>query len=61
MTDPEPLPADHPLWDFENVQITPHNAGHTPAYYDRLTDIVEENLRRVEETGEYDGLRNQVV
>ena len=61
VTDPEPLPEDHPLWGFENVLITPHNAGHTPKYYERLADIVAENCRRVEESGEYEGLRNQVV
>ena len=27
VTDPEPLPADHPLWDCENVLITPHISG----------------------------------
>ncbi|MFB6101246.1 MAG: D-2-hydroxyacid dehydrogenase [Haloplanus sp.] len=61
VTDPEPLPADHPLWSFENVQITPHNAGNTPKYYDRLADILAENLRRMEETGTAEGLENQVV
>lgn len=45
VTDPEPLPPDHPLWNFENVQLTPHNAGNTPNYYDRLADIVAENIR----------------
>jgi phosphoglycerate dehydrogenase-like enzyme len=49
VTDPEPLPNDHPLWDFDDVTITPHNAGHTPAYYERLADIVAENYRRLEE------------
>jgi len=61
VTDPEPLPADHPLWNFENVQITPHNAGNTPKYYDRLADILATNLRRIEETGETAELENQVV
>ena len=60
VTDPEPLPADHPLWGFENVLVTPHNAGHTPEYYERLADIVAENVRQVEKSGEWDGLRNQV-
>ncbi|PSP83564.1 hydroxyacid dehydrogenase [Halobacteriales archaeon QS_6_64_34] len=60
VTDPEPLPGDHPLWDFENVLLTPHNAGHTPEYYERLADIVAENVRRAEESGSWDGLRNQV-
>ena len=61
VTDPEPLPDDHPLWSFGNVQITPHNAGNTPKYYDRLADILAANLRRIEETGEAEGLENQVV
>lgn len=28
VTDPEPLPSDHPLWDAGNVIITPHISGH---------------------------------
>ncbi|MBX0326025.1 D-2-hydroxyacid dehydrogenase [Halomicroarcula sp. F13] len=60
VTDPEPLPSDHRLWDFENVLVTPHNAGHTPSYFDRLADIVAENVRRAEETGAWDGLQNQI-
>ena len=60
VTDPEPLPNDHPLWGFENVLVTPHNAGHTPSYYARLADIVAENIRQAESTGEWDGLRNQI-
>jgi phosphoglycerate dehydrogenase-like enzyme len=60
VTDPEPLPVDHPLWTFENVLVTPHNAGHTPAYYERLADIVADNVERVAETGEYGGLENEV-
>jgi phosphoglycerate dehydrogenase-like enzyme len=60
VTDPEPLPNDHPLWDFDNVLITPHNAGHTESYFERLADIVAENIRRHEETGGWEGLRNQV-
>ncbi|ELY54241.1 D-2-hydroxyacid dehydrogenase [Natronococcus jeotgali] len=59
VTDPEPLPEDHPLWNFGNVQITPHNAGQTPRYYERLADIVAENVRRFDEGA--DELRNQVV
>ena len=61
VTDPEPLPRDHPLWGFENVLITPHNSGHTPEYYERLADIVAENVRQVEESDEYEGLKNQVL
>ena len=41
VTDPEPLPAESPLWDLENCRITPHNAGHTPKYWDRCAEIVK--------------------
>ena len=61
VTDPEPLPEDHPLWNLGNVQITPHNAGHTPKYYDRLADIVAANVRRVDEEGSDASLENQIV
>ena len=61
VTDPEPLPEEHPLWTFENVQLTPHNAGHTPAYYDRLAEVVAGNVRRIRETGSFDDLENQVL
>ncbi|MCU4924777.1 D-2-hydroxyacid dehydrogenase [Halobacteria archaeon AArc-dxtr1] len=60
VTDPEPLPEDHPLWTFENVQITPHNAGHTPRYYERLADIVAENAGRIDESGWDADLENRV-
>jgi phosphoglycerate dehydrogenase-like enzyme len=60
VTDPEPLPSDHELWGFENVLITPHNAGHTPAYWERMADIVAENVKQAAETGRYEDLRNQV-
>jgi phosphoglycerate dehydrogenase-like enzyme len=61
VTDPEPLPEDHPLWGFENVLITPHNAGHTPKYYERVADILARNLERITDTGSYDDLENRVV
>lgn len=48
VTDPEPLPDDHPLWDLDEVLITPHSAGATPNYYDRLADIVADNVERLE-------------
>ena len=61
VTDPEPLPEDHELWNFENVLVTPHNSGSTPHYYERVADILAENVRRVAETGDYEELRNQVA
>ena len=60
VTDPEPLPEDHPLWGFDNVFITPHASGHTPEYYERTAEILAENVHRAEETGAWDGLVNQV-
>lgn len=42
----EPLPENSELWDFRNVIITPHIAGLTPYYMERLTNIFCENLNR---------------
>ncbi|WP_435194143.1 D-2-hydroxyacid dehydrogenase [Natronomonas sp. EA1] len=58
VTDPEPLPADHPLWDLENCLITPHTGGHTPKHWDRLADIVATNLDRLD-SGET--LENEII
>ena len=40
VTDPEPLPPESPLWRLQNCYITPHNAGHTPNYWDRCAEIL---------------------
>jgi phosphoglycerate dehydrogenase-like enzyme len=61
VTDPEPLPPDHELWNMDNVLITPHNSGDTPQYYPRLADIVARNLQHVAETGSYADLENRVL
>ncbi|WP_323675766.1 D-2-hydroxyacid dehydrogenase [Halorubellus sp. PRR65] len=62
VTDPEPLPSGHPLWDFDNVLVTPHNAGHTPNYYERLADILAENVQRLADGRvDDDGFENQVA
>jgi phosphoglycerate dehydrogenase-like enzyme len=42
----EPLPQESELWNMQNVIITPHIAGATPHYLERLTDIFCENLKR---------------
>ncbi len=39
----EPLPESSPLWDLENVLITPHVAGTTPHYLQRALDIFAQN------------------
>ncbi len=46
VTDPEPLPPEHPLWGLPNVLITPHLAGATDRYWQRQADMVSANLRR---------------
>ena len=40
----EPLPEDSPIWDLDNVILTPHIAGPTPHYMNRLLDLFIENL-----------------
>jgi phosphoglycerate dehydrogenase-like enzyme len=46
VTDPEPLPDDHPLWDYPNVIITPHASGQSEAAHRRLTELVADNAHR---------------
>ncbi|KAJ5290919.1 hypothetical protein N7478_000170 [Penicillium angulare] len=47
VTDPEPLPSDHPLWDVPNVQISPHISGAGKDYLPRSFDILHVNLDRI--------------
>ena len=42
----EPLPADSPLWSMPNVIISPHVAGATALYSEKLTALFKENLQR---------------
>jgi phosphoglycerate dehydrogenase-like enzyme len=42
----EPLPADHPLWDFPNVILTPHTAGYSPVIAARHLATLVENVGR---------------
>ena len=46
VTDPEPLPADHPLWEIDNVIITPHASGNylLNGTLDRVVEILTENF-----------------
>jgi phosphoglycerate dehydrogenase-like enzyme len=46
VTDPEPLPTESPLWKLDNVLITPHIAGFSRFYNDRVVELFSENLRR---------------
>lgn len=42
----EPLPADNPLWEMENVIITPHVGGLSDMFIQQSLPIVKENLTR---------------
>ena len=46
VTNPEPLPADHPLWRMSNVVITPHVASDAELTNARSWSLLRENLRR---------------
>jgi D-2-hydroxyacid dehydrogenase (NADP+) len=48
VTDPEPLPAESPLWDMENVLITAHTSGATPRFWERQADLIADNIRRIQ-------------
>ena len=43
----EPLLPDSPLWAAPNLLITPHTAGETRSYEDRVLDLLVENLARL--------------
>ena len=47
VTDPEPLPKDHPLWRHPRVIVTPHTAGGSPRRAGRVIATFCENLRRL--------------
>lgn len=47
VTDPEPLPAGHPLWSAPGLLLTPHVGGNVPATADRAAAAVTAQLERV--------------
>jgi phosphoglycerate dehydrogenase-like enzyme len=47
VTDPEPLPAGHPLWDLPNCLITPHTADTEQMTQPLLAARITENVRRL--------------
>jgi phosphoglycerate dehydrogenase-like enzyme len=56
----EPLPEDSALWNLSNVVITPHLAGGSPRFFERIAELFAKNFTRF--TGETEEpLRNQVV
>jgi len=46
VTDPEPLPEGHPLWNAPNLLLTPHVGGSSPLYMSRAFDLVAEQVKR---------------
>jgi phosphoglycerate dehydrogenase-like enzyme len=58
VTDPEPLPPEHPLWELPNVLITPHMAGDSPGSTVRAYQLAGDQIRRFA-AGE--PLRNEVA
>ena len=46
VTDPEPLPEDHPLWSCPNLLITPHVGGSSPQFAPRSLKTAADELRR---------------
>ncbi|HEY4380778.1 MAG TPA: 2-hydroxyacid dehydrogenase [Acidobacteriaceae bacterium] len=46
VTDPEPLPPDHPLWTAPNCLITPHIGGSTPEFIHRAFRFGAQQVRR---------------
>ena len=47
VVDPEPLPADHPLWKAPNAIITPHVGGNTGAFVPRIRKLLKEQIGRL--------------
>ncbi|MDR1711283.1 MAG: 2-hydroxyacid dehydrogenase [Propionibacteriaceae bacterium] len=47
VTEPEPLPPDHPLWHAPSVYITPHCGGQADSFYPRSRKLIAEQLRRL--------------
>ena len=46
VTEPEPLPVDHPLWQLPGVLISPHVGGNSSAFVPRAIALVEDQVRR---------------
>jgi phosphoglycerate dehydrogenase-like enzyme len=46
VTDPEPLPPEHPLWKIPTALITPHLGGASDRFWERQATLLGENLRR---------------
>ena len=47
VTDPEPLPADHPLWKAPNLLLTPHVGGDSENFMERAFHLVRQQVERM--------------
>lgn len=47
VTDPEPLPADHPLWTAPGVLVTPHVGGNSTAFRPRMLTLLRDQIARL--------------
>lgn len=61
VTDPEPLPEDHPLWGFDNVLITPHVANTWDMAVPELLAMVERNVASFAAGGSLEGLVDPIA
>jgi phosphoglycerate dehydrogenase-like enzyme len=55
VTDPEPLPDGHPLWDAKNIIITPHSADTKPMVIRLFSERLVENTKAFLGLGEWVG------
>lgn len=47
VTEPEPLPNNHPLWSLKNTIISPHTSGVSIHYFTLAADLLRENVERL--------------
>ena len=57
VTDPEPLPSDHPLWKLSNCQIVPHVGGDSDAFQPQARIFLEQQFKDI---AEGKPLRNEI-
>ncbi len=56
VTDPEPLPDGHPLWEAKNIIITPHSADTNAQVIRLFSERIRENLAAYQGLGPWSGL-----
>jgi phosphoglycerate dehydrogenase-like enzyme len=52
VTDPEPLPENHPFFTHPRVIITPHTSGGVEGYLDKAADLLIANVEQIRNGGE---------